>query len=208
MLPPPPARVLAAITSSHIDDESAKRNLDTSIIRCRAASDTCSLITPVSVAFICHQLIDSGITQISPLLAQSMTRLAAAVLLATFPNTTMTASYLRGPGQVTPAAVRRAAEFIEACAGQPITVTEIAAAAGISARALQYAFRRHYDTTPMGYMRQVRLERAHSQLEAADPTTGVSVAAVARRRGWANPANFAAAYRKQYGTPPSHTLHT
>ncbi|HEY2639877.1 MAG TPA: hypothetical protein VGI66_08330, partial [Streptosporangiaceae bacterium] len=46
-----------------------------------------------TVAFICRQLIDSGITEISPLLAQSMTRLAAAVLLETFPNTTMTASY-------------------------------------------------------------------------------------------------------------------
>jgi hypothetical protein len=52
MLPPPPIKVLAAITSSHIDDESAKRNLDTSIIRCRPASDTCSLITPVSVAAV------------------------------------------------------------------------------------------------------------------------------------------------------------
>jgi transcriptional regulator GlxA family with amidase domain len=57
-------------------------------------------------------------------------------------------------------------------------------------------------------MRQVRLERAHSQLQTADPTTGASVAEVAHRWGWANPANFAAAYRKQYGTPPSHTLHT
>jgi AraC-like DNA-binding protein len=161
-----------------------------------------------TVAFICRQLIDSGITEISPLLAQSMTRLAAAVLLETFPNTTMTASYLRGPGQVTPAAVRRAAAFIDAHAGQPITVTEVAAAARISARALQYAFRRHYDTTPTGYMRQVRLERAHSELQTADPTTGASVAEVAHRWGWANPANFAAAYRKQYGTPPSHTLHT
>jgi hypothetical protein len=52
MLPPSPVRVLAAITSSHIDDESAKRNLDTSIIRCRAAPDSCSLITPVSVAAV------------------------------------------------------------------------------------------------------------------------------------------------------------
>ena len=161
-----------------------------------------------TVGFLCRQLIDSGITEISRLLAQSMTRLAAAALLEAFPNTTMTVSYIGGPGQVTPAAVRRAAAFIDAYAEQPITATEVAAAAGVSARALQYAFRRHYDTTPTGYMRQVRLEQAHRQLQAADPATGATVAEVARRWGWANPANFAAAYRKQYGTSPSHTLRT
>jgi AraC-like DNA-binding protein len=161
-----------------------------------------------TVAFLCRQLIDSGITEISPLLAQSMTRLAAAALLETFPNTTMTVSYIRGPGQVTPAAVRCAAAFIDAHAGQPITATEVAAAAGVAARALQYGFRRHYDTTLTAYMRQVRLEQAHRQLQAADPATGATVAEIARRWGWASPASFAAAYRKQYGTPPSHTLRT
>jgi AraC-like DNA-binding protein len=160
-----------------------------------------------TVAFICRQLIGSGITEISPLLAQELTRFAAAALLEAFPNTTMTACYIRGPGQVTPAAVRRAAAFIDAHAGQPITITEVAATAGISARALQYAFRRHYDTTPTGYLRRIRLERAHRELQAADPTTGATVAEIAHRWGWANQANFAAAYRKQYGTPPSHTLH-
>jgi AraC-like DNA-binding protein len=161
-----------------------------------------------TAASLCRQLIGSGITEISPLLAQSMTRLAAAALLEAFPNTTMTVSYLRGPGQVTPAAVRRAAAFIDAYAGQPITVTEVAAAAGVPARALRYAFRRHYETTPTGYMRQVRLEQAHRQLQAADAATGATVAEVARRWGWATPASFTAAYRKRYGTPPSHTLRT
>ncbi|MEU7612530.1 hypothetical protein [Micromonospora sp. NPDC049204] len=43
-------------------------------------------------------------------------------------------------------------------------------------RALQLAFRRHHDTTPMRYVREVRLERAHRALRAADPTTGATVA--------------------------------
>jgi transcriptional regulator GlxA family with amidase domain len=73
-------------------------------------------------------------------------------------------------------------------------------------RALQYAFRRRYDTTPMGYLRRVRLERAHQQLQAADPAAGVTVGQIARRWGWANQAKFAAAYRMQYGMPPSRTL--
>jgi hypothetical protein len=38
-------------------------------------------------------------------MAQELTRLAAAAMLQTFPNTTMTAFYLRAPGWVPPAAV-------------------------------------------------------------------------------------------------------
>jgi AraC-like DNA-binding protein len=173
-------------------------------------------ITPVSAAagarwaqtasFLCRQLITSGITQISPLLADNMTRLVAATLLETFPNTTMTASYLPGPGQVAPSAVRRAAAFMDAHAGRPVTVAEVAGAAGVSVRALQYAFRSHYGITPTGYLRRARLERAHRQLQTADPAAGMTVAAAARRWGWANQAKFAAAYRAQYGVPPSHTL--
>lgn len=137
-----------------------------------------------------------------------MTRLAAAALLETFPNTTMTVSYLPGPGWVPPATVRRAASFIEAYANEPVTLDQIAAMAGVTGRALQYAFRRSYGTTPTGYLRRVRLERAHAELRTADPADGTTVAAVARKWGWANPAHFAAAYRRQHGQLPSQTLRT
>ena len=161
-----------------------------------------------TVAFICRELLGSGITETSPIMAYEMTRLAAAALLETFPNTTMTAAYIPGPGRVPSATVRRAAAFIDDHAGQPVTMPEVAAAAGVTARALQYAFRCHYDTTPTGYLRRVRLERAHQQLQAADPATGASVGEIARRWGWASPANFAGAYRKHFGASPSHTLRT
>ena len=134
-----------------------------------------------------------------------MTRLATATLLETFPNTTMTASYIPGPGHVEPSAVRRAAAFMDAHAGSTVTVAEVAGAAGVSVRALQYAFRSHYGITPTGYLRRVRLERAHWQLQTADPAVGMTVAEAARRWGWANQAKFAA-YRAQYGVPPSHIL--
>jgi len=175
-------------------------------------------ITPVSAAagaqwartalFICRQLITSGITEISPLVAHNMTRLVAATLLEAFPNTTMTASYIPGPGRVAPSAVRRAAAFMDAHAGSPVTVAEVAEAAGVSVRAMQYAFRSHYGMTPTGYLRRVRLERAHRQLQTADAAGDMTVAEAARRWGWANQAKFAAAYRAQYGVLPSHTLHS
>ena len=161
-----------------------------------------------TAAYLCHELISSATTEISPLMAAEMTRLAAAAMLETFPNTAMTTPYLPGPGRVPPAAVRRAAAFIDAHAGQPITLADIAAAAGVTGRALQYAFRRHYDTTPTGYLRQVRLEHARRDLLAAAPADGTAVAAVARTWGWASPAGFTTAYRRRYGQPPGQTLRT
>jgi AraC-like DNA-binding protein len=142
------------------------------------------------------------------LIAAMAARHLAVVALAVFPNTTMTAGYLPGPGWEPPANVRRAAGFIDAMADQPVSLEQVALVAGVSGRVLQSAFRRYYGTTPIGYLRQVRLERAHAQLRAADPADGTTVAAVGRRWGWANRARFAAAYRQRFGVPPGRTLRT
>jgi AraC-like DNA-binding protein len=158
--------------------------------------------------FVCAELVTSGSTAISPLLAHELTRMAATVMLETFPNTAMNALYVAGPGWAPPAAVRRAAAFIEAHADQPVTLADIAAAVGVTGRALQAAFRRYYDNTPVGYLRQARLERAYTELRDADPAAGVTVAAVARRWGWTSPSQFTAAYQRRFGEPPSRTLRT
>ncbi|WP_308405175.1 helix-turn-helix transcriptional regulator [Streptomyces sp. B93] len=93
-------------------------------------------------------------------------------------------------------------------ADQPLTVAEIAAAAHVTVRALQYAFRRHLGTTPLAYLRRTRLAHAHRDLQAADPLGGATVADIAARWGFAHPGRFAALYRDAYGTSPSHTLHS
>lgn len=105
-----------------------------------------------------------------------------------------------------PAALRRAVDFIEAHAGEDVTLDEIARAARIGPRALQLAFNRHRGGSPMAYLRQVRLLRAHRDLEAADPTRGDTVAAIAAQWGFANPGRFATMYRETYGISPSRTL--
>ncbi|WP_433802171.1 helix-turn-helix transcriptional regulator [Actinomycetospora sp. CA-084318] len=105
-----------------------------------------------------------------------------------------------------PAALRRAVEYIEAHAGEDVTLDEIARAARIGPRALQLAFNRHRGGSPMAYLRQVRLLRAHRDLEAADPTQGDTVAAIAAQWGFANPGRFATMYRESYGISPSRTL--
>ena len=73
----------------------------------------------------------------------------------------------------------------------------------MTGRALQYAFRRHFGTSPTGYLRRIRLERAHAALGHADPASNVTVALIARRWGWASHSQFTVAYRKRFGVPPA-----
>ncbi|MDP9792725.1 AraC-like DNA-binding protein [Catenuloplanes nepalensis] len=143
-----------------------------------------------------------------PLLADQLRRLAATSALSVFPNTTMTAGSWRGPAREPRAAVRRAIAFMEERAACPLTITEIAAAAGVGPRGLQSAFRRHLETTPLEYLRRIRLERVHQELRAADPSSGVTVRDVAHRWGFANAGRFAGHYRTLFGETPAHTLRT
>ncbi len=58
----------------------------------------------------------------------------------------------------------------------------------------------------MKYLQGIRLEQAHRDLRAADPTYGDTVTEIARRWGFSNPGRFATAYRRLYGVHPSTTL--
>lgn len=131
--------------------------------------------------------------------------LLAATALAVFPNNALTGLGARDRSDASPATLRRAIAFIDEHAHDDITAAEVAAAAGVTIRAVQLAFRRHLDITPLGYLRRVRLQHAHRQLATADPRHE-SVTAVAYRWGFANSSRFAAYYRQAYGVPPSHTL--
>ncbi|WP_016933093.1 helix-turn-helix domain-containing protein [Rhodococcus sp. R1101] len=103
-----------------------------------------------------------------------------------------------------PAALQKAVAFIEAEAARPIRLADIAAAAGVGGRALQYDFVRHHHTTPVRYLRSVRLERAHRDLQTADPNRE-TVASIAARWGFSSPGRFAAQYRSVYGRSPRVT---
>ncbi|MFD0684548.1 helix-turn-helix transcriptional regulator [Actinomadura fibrosa] len=143
----------------------------------------------------------------SPLLIGPVARLLAATALAVFPNSAISPPTRADRTDAHPAALRRAIAFIETHPDTDVALPDIASAAGVTPRAVQLAFRRHCDTTPMGYLRQVRLEQAHRQLSDAVPGDGTTVTAVAARWGFYQPSRFAALYRRRYGRLPSQTLH-
>ena len=104
-----------------------------------------------------------------------------------------------------PAAIRDATDVIDAGAHTELTVSEIARRSHVSVRTLQEGFRRHLGTTPMAYLRSVRLARAHAELRAGDPSR-LTVGLVSRRWGFTNPARFAQLHRSAYGEFPAETL--
>jgi AraC-like DNA-binding protein len=110
-----------------------------------------------------------------------------------------------GAADAAPAAIRRAIDVIEAEAERPLTVSEIATRCHVSARSLQLGFRQHLGTTPMAYLRAVRLRRAHEELLESDPSVDM-VARIAYRWGFTNTGRFAAAHAARYGESPAVTL--
>ena len=101
-----------------------------------------------------------------------------------------------------PRYVKRALEVIHADPGYPHTAATLARLSGVSVRTLQEAFRRHVGTSPMSYVRRVRLARVHEDLREGRAAT---VADAAHRWGFLHLGRFAAAYQTRYGVSPSST---
>jgi AraC-like DNA-binding protein len=155
-----------------------------------------------TVKLVAAVLFDNTATP-SSLLREEMARLVAVGMLNTFPfESTGRPGGSSGPE---PASVQAAYEFVHQNADRPITTDDIAVAAGLSVRSLHYALRRYRETTPMGILRGVRLERAHGELLVADPKVD-SVTAIARQWGFLHLGRFSAAHFARFGELPSQTL--
>jgi AraC-like DNA-binding protein len=155
--------------------------------------------------FVSSLLADPDVAT-APLLIAAAGRLLAATALTTFPNTAVTEPSATDRRDAHSRTMRRAISFIESNADREITVGDIAVAAHVTPRALQLAFRRHLDTTPMAYLRRVRLDHARRELDRARHGRGTTVSAVAYRWGFPSPSRFAEQYRAAYGELPSATL--
>ncbi|WFU04617.1 helix-turn-helix transcriptional regulator (plasmid) [Rhizobium sp. CB3171] len=105
---------------------------------------------------------------------------------------------------ITPRQIKRAADFARAHFAMPITVSDMAAAAGVSTGALHLNFRRFLNITPMGYLQQLRLEGVRRDLIEASPSS--SIAEIARRWGFVHLGRFSHKYRIAFGVLPSVDL--
>ena len=103
--------------------------------------------------------------------------------------------------------LQRALDYIHAHAHESLRLTDIAAAACVSPRTLETAFRRRFEQSPLVYARGVRLERARAALRAAAAEgRPASVTDVALQHGFIHMGRFSAYYKQRFGCTPSATL--
>jgi transcriptional regulator GlxA family with amidase domain len=144
-------------------------------------------------------------TLATPLVLGIAGRLLAAATLSSFADTAIPDPIPDDRNDNHPVLLRRAIEFIEANADKNIGLGDITENVCLTPRAVQYMFRRHLDTTPLQYLRRIRLHYAHHELMAADHRHD-TVSAIATRWGFMHTSRFAVFYRQTYGRSPHITL--
>jgi len=90
-------------------------------------------------------------------------------------------------------------------AHNPLHVTDLCVAAGVSERTLEYAFNEVMGLTPVNYLIRLRLHRVRQALLAANHGSS-TVSAEALRWGFWHFGEFSRAYKKCFGELPSKTL--
>lgn len=144
---------------------------------------------------------------VAPLHDAVRAQIEDAIMLAFVTTQTSNYSELISDGtlRATPRAIRRAMGLCDESPGVTWTVTDLAAASGVSVRSLQVGFRTYVGMTPLQYLRDVRLLRAREELES-DSVRDVSVTDTAFRWGFSNVGRFASEYRARFGELPSRTI--
>lgn len=100
--------------------------------------------------------------------------------------------------------LEKALRFLRRHLERPLTVEDLADAAGVSPRTLYRGFKKELDASPMEVLREERLQRIHRELSAPQPGTSVTEAAF--RWGFNHLGRLAGVYRERFGETPSDTL--
>lgn len=95
-------------------------------------------------------------------------------------------------------------EQIRANLGGRVTLSDMEAWSGRSARTIQLAFQTRFGVGPMQWLRDQRLDLIHDRLLAAPP--GATVSQIATACGMPRMATLTAEYAKRFGERPSDTL--
>jgi len=104
-----------------------------------------------------------------------------------------------------PAYIAKAQKFMRMNFAEPIGPEDVAKAIDVSARALYAGFKAHLNTTPMCYLKDLRLEMVHEALVGLE-SHRTSVTTIAMNCGFSHLGHFCAAYRKKFGELPHETL--
>ncbi len=101
--------------------------------------------------------------------------------------------------------VHRVEDYINEHCAEPITLTQLVDMSGVSGRTLLEGFKRHKGTSPMKYLKSVRMERVHLDLKGSDMANR-NVTEIALAWGFTQLGKFSVEYKQKFGESPSDTL--
>ncbi len=101
--------------------------------------------------------------------------------------------------------VTEAEAYLQTQLEHPPTLMEICKALNTSERPLNYGFQEVFGTSPMAYLKALRLQAVRQRLRSADPTT-VWVADIAKQFGFWSLGHFGRDYKHMFGELPSETI--
>jgi AraC family ethanolamine operon transcriptional activator len=101
--------------------------------------------------------------------------------------------------------VKQAEDYMRSHIDQPLTLTDLCQALGTSSRALCYGFQEIFGTSPMAYLKLLRLQSVNRSLKAAQPDQK-TVTEIATQFGFYHLGYLARDYKKMFGELPSETL--
>lgn len=157
-----------------------------------------------SAQFLARELDREGGIAENPLLVEQLESFVICNVLYSIPSNL--SDLLREPARpVGRGRLDDVIDYLLEHADQPLTPADLARVGHMSIRSLHATFQRELGTTPIAYLRRVRLDRVHDELVAGHPND-VRVAEVAYRWGFAHPSRFASLYREAFGELPSETL--
>jgi len=93
-------------------------------------------------------------------------------------------------------------EYILSHLSNVLTLTDLESFSGLSARSLQLAFNARFGMSPMGWIKEVRLNKVHRQLQSSQNS---SIEAVALAVGFQTMPAFFKAYKERFGETPGQT---
>jgi len=174
------------------------------------ASDCLSLEVPEGRAywrhlnFVWSEICNEAVFLKSATATNEIERTSAALLLLAFENGAICGAQdvqAENPDH----ALAKAEGYILSHLGEQITLADLVTVTETSSSSLLRAFRIYRGTSPMKYVKQLRLESAQRELLAGTNGT-VRVTDVAMDYGFFQFGRFSADYRRVFGELPSETL--
>lgn len=146
----------------------------------------------------------SGEDNLSPLMVAQIENNIVNMLL-TYQNNNYSAEIYNDPFSVVPSFIKRIENYIQENAHKPIAINDMAEYAGVSSRSIFTGFKKYRNTTPMRYLKEVRLQYAYEDLKRGHVGKD-TVTTVAFNWGFSHLGHFSTDYKRRFGETPYETL--